>query len=164
MYRELAILGPESTGKSTAAYQLAKQIGAQIVEEQCREYLKNIGKNYTHEDILAIAKLQIEAEMKALSNKNSHIIFDTELITLEIWLDYYGMIVPNWISDHIKYCKYEYFLFDTNIEWVEDGLRDNPNDRKELLGMFQDRLKFYQKGFEVVTNIDLFISNTVQDS
>lgn len=147
-----AFLGPESTGKSTLIYTLSKKNNGIVVDEVARDYLKEIGLNYSHEDILDIAMLQIEAEQKAESDFPDKTIFcDTELITIQIWLEYLNYEVPEWIITSIKTAEYKkYFLCDIDIPWVADDLRKNEHDRKEIMQLFIDKLEFNRKDYVII--------------
>lgn len=57
---KVAIIGPESTGKSTLSEQLARHYHTEWCPEYAREYLLKHGKKYSYDDLLVIAKEQIE--------------------------------------------------------------------------------------------------------
>lgn len=152
--RVIALIGPESTGKSTLAAKLGQQLPAHIVDEYAREYLQDIGLNWTYEDVLKIAATQRDKELAAIASGHPIIILDTELITIEVWLEFYGMIVPNWIQDHIRQTNYEYYLLDTNLPWTDDGMRSNKNDRQKLLSLFEETLQKYTYSWIVVNELD----------
>jgi len=69
--KKIVVIGPESTGKSTLCGQLAQQYEMQWCPEFAREYLITNGKEYTHDDLLTIAKGQIALEEEYLSMVNS---------------------------------------------------------------------------------------------
>lgn len=151
-------MGPESTGKTTAALKIAKALEGFYVPEFARTYLADIGLDYTESDVHAIARLQIQAELDAiLYHPYTTIILDTELITIEIWLEFYHMTVPDWIPLHIRSCDYRYLLFDTDIPWTPDELRNNPHDRAVLLESFKQKLNHYEKKYEMVKEVDALI-------
>ena len=52
----IALIGPESTAKSTLSKDLAQHYETLWVPEYAREYLKTINWKYTLDDILKIAK------------------------------------------------------------------------------------------------------------
>jgi nicotinamide riboside kinase len=60
--KKFVVIGPESTGKSTLCNQLAKHYDTRWVPEFAREYLEKNGTNYTYDDLLFIAKGQIDLE------------------------------------------------------------------------------------------------------
>ena len=56
----IALIGPESTAKSTLSEALAKHYNTVWVKEYAREYLSILKSKYTLTDILTIAKEQLE--------------------------------------------------------------------------------------------------------
>lgn len=65
--KKIVVIGPESTGKSTLCEKLAAHYNTLWVPEYAREYLEKHGTDYTYEDLLAIAKGQIELEERISS-------------------------------------------------------------------------------------------------
>jgi len=55
---QIAITGPESTGKSDLTAGLAAYFSGVSVPEYAREYLNKLGRSYRYDDILEIAKQQ----------------------------------------------------------------------------------------------------------
>jgi len=68
--KKYVIIGPESTGKSTLCRELAEQYHTSWVPEYAREYLEKNGMDYAYDDLLTIAKGQVELE-DAISNQLS---------------------------------------------------------------------------------------------
>ena len=64
MLKKIVAIGPESTGKSSLCKQLAEHYNTLWCPEYAREYLTNHGMNYTYDDLLTIAKEQVELEEK----------------------------------------------------------------------------------------------------
>ena len=62
MLKKVVVIGPESTGKSTLCEQLARHYKTSWVKEYAREYLLKNGTDYKYENLLDIARGQIEAE------------------------------------------------------------------------------------------------------
>jgi nicotinamide riboside kinase len=59
---KIVAIGPESTGKSTLCESLAKHYNTQWCPEYAREHLLKHGMNYSYDDLLYIAKKQLELE------------------------------------------------------------------------------------------------------
>ena len=59
---KIVIIGPESTGKSTLSQELAAHFNAPWVPEYAREYIDQLDRPYTFDDLLAIAKGQVKLE------------------------------------------------------------------------------------------------------
>ena len=53
---KIAVIGPESTGKSTLTEQLANHYRTAWCPEFAREYLKENGTDYSFDDLLNIAR------------------------------------------------------------------------------------------------------------
>ncbi len=64
--KKIIVLGPESTGKSTLCAQLATHFSTIWCPEYAREYLLKNGKDYSYEDLLIIAKGQLELQQEYL--------------------------------------------------------------------------------------------------
>ena len=62
MLKKIVVIGPESTGKSTLCEQLAKHYDSLWCPEYAREYLFAYGRDYTYDDLLIIAKGQLQLE------------------------------------------------------------------------------------------------------
>jgi len=136
------ITGAESTGKSTLARQVAEHFGLPLVTEYARDYIGNLSRKYTPEDIEIIAKQQIQ-QIKDLSGEDV-VVFDTGLIITYIWFKVKYGKVPSWFEESIQeYAKGAYLICDTDIPWHSDPLRENPDRREELNSLYQAKIKEY---------------------
>lgn len=80
-------------------------------------------------DINHIAAGQISLE-ETVPNKKV-IIYDTDLITTQIWSEIYFSTCPKWIVDESYKRKYDlYILMDIDFEWEDDGTREFPEKRQ----------------------------------
>ncbi len=146
----ISITGPESTGKSQLAEQLAKHYRTNWIPEYARKYLDEIDRPYTYDDILVIAKTQFEEENIAASN--TEILFcDTDLCVTSIWCNVkYGKCHP-WITTNLEHHVYDlYLLCDIDLPWQYDPLREHPEMRTELFGMYRDLLQQHRFNYRVV--------------
>jgi len=152
MTRRIAITGPESTGKTSLAMQLAELYDTVYVPEYARQYLDKNGTEYTYEDVLKMAKGQIELESQMLTKANDLLFADTEMIGYKIWLDFYGWEVPRWMSDHIKNNSFGlYLLTDIDLPWVADSQRTNPHDRELLFHRFEEELENAEANYGIIS-------------
>ena len=139
MYK-VAIIGPESTGKSTLARELAEQFKGTYVPEYAREYVERKGrKELTYDEVCEIAREQI----KSISEAGFY-FFDTELIVTKVWLEYAFGKVPEWLVDAIKtYPMDLYLLTYPDIPWVPDPARYNGSQamREELFDRYEEEVK-----------------------
>src|SRR5205823_13471053 len=78
--KKIVVIGPESTGKSTLCEQLARYFNTLWCSEYAREYLLDHGKDYIYDDLLAIAKgqLQLEDEYSEKTRNMKFEILNTE--------------------------------------------------------------------------------------
>ena len=58
-YPYIVITGPESTGKTELAAQLAQSLNCKWIPELSREYIARLGRPYQYSDVEEIARLQI---------------------------------------------------------------------------------------------------------
>ncbi|HET9826707.1 MAG TPA: ATP-binding protein [Chitinophagaceae bacterium] len=68
MLKKIAVIGPESTGKSTLCERLAQHYRTQWCPEYARQYLMTYGMTYTYDDLLTIARGQLELEDKYIQS------------------------------------------------------------------------------------------------
>ena len=149
---KVVIIGPESTGKSTLCRQLAEHFQTEWVPEFAREYLEEHGMDYTYDDLLVIAKGQIELEEHFLNgfeerskikNQKSKIFIDTDMYVMKVWSEFVFGKCHHWVIDQIVERKYDlYLLCNIDLPWVPDKLREYPDleRREQLYRMYKDIL------------------------
>ncbi len=143
---KFVLFGPESTGKTTLAKQLAAHFKTDWVPEYMRTYLQekwdNQAEKISTKDLLPIAIGQMASENK-LTEKADHFLFcDTNLLELQVYCEYYynGWCPPE-ISEAVEKQHYDfYFLTNIDVPWSPDDLRDRPNDRSSLFRKFEKAL------------------------
>ena len=151
--KKIAIIGPESTGKSTLCEQLALHFKTAWVPEYAREYLLTHGTNYSYEDLLTIAKGQLNLEdeitsdvmrMKLPTGWEEQIIFiDTEMYVMKVWCEFVFQKCHHFILDKIVERRYDlYLLCNIDLPWTHDPLREYPDKepREQLFRMYEDIL------------------------
>jgi NadR type nicotinamide-nucleotide adenylyltransferase len=140
--KKIVVIGPESTGKSTLCEQLAIQYQTEWVPEFARNYLLEIRRPYTYEDLLYIAEGQIRQEDRIVSDTKSDLVFiDTDMYVMKVWCEYVFKKCHRYILDEIVKRKYDgYLLCNTDLPWVADELREYPDleSRERLYQMYKD--------------------------
>jgi NadR type nicotinamide-nucleotide adenylyltransferase len=138
----VALIGPESTGKSSVCALLAGYFHTAWVPEFARSYLETLGHRYTEEDVLYCAKKQIESEKLLLNVANKILFSDTEMINFRVWLmDVYGNC-PQWIENEITQNKYDfYLLMKPDIPFENDLVRENPQRRDYFFTLYKSELE-----------------------
>jgi HTH-type transcriptional regulator, transcriptional repressor of NAD biosynthesis genes len=135
----ICFYGPESTGKSTMAKHFAQLFHTEFVPEVARELITS--NNFTVDDIIRIGHAQTERIKEKLKTANQFLFCDTDLITTQIYSKKYLNVIPDTLLEVEKEIHYHlYFLFDIDVPWVADGLRDLTNQREEMLKIFEEEL------------------------
>ncbi len=131
--------GPESTGKSTMSEHFAKIYNTEFVPEVAKEIITS--NNFTIDDIIKIGQAQNERIIEKSKTANRIVFCDTDLITTQIYSRQYLKTVPEILGKLEHQIRYDqYFLFDVDVPWVADGLRDLGNQRKEMMKVFEEEL------------------------
>lgn len=154
MISRIAILGPESTGKSWLTKKLASYYGAEYVLEYSREFFQYREYEYSIDDLVEISKGQIRKEEEVVNKANNIVFCDTELITLSIWSQVVFDTIPDFISKSVKEQRYDlYLLCNLDVEWEVDPLRKNSHNRQYIYELFVNELESNGCNYRVVANI-----------
>jgi NadR type nicotinamide-nucleotide adenylyltransferase len=139
---KIAVVGPESTGKSTMSAYLAKHYNTVWVPEYARDYCSKLTEPCTWQDEINMfyGQLDLEAEMLPLANEL--LICDTTFITVKIWSDYTFGRTPQEVLDELPKHTYDlYLLLNIDLPWEEDPLRDFPHMREHFMQIWIKELQ-----------------------
>lgn len=151
MVFRIAITGPESTGKSWLAENLAKAYHTSWVPEYARQYFENLDRPYNYEDVLAIARGQIAAEDSSLQSAYTYLFSDTECLVTKIWCDVKFDRCHQWIINQVELRPYDlYLLCDIDLPWQPDPQREHPHLRQYLFDLYRSELTDRKLPFAVV--------------
>lgn len=138
--KKICFYGPESTGKSTLAKQMAELYQTEFVPEVARELITS--NDFTIEDIIRIGHAQTQRVMEKAKIANKILFCDTDLITTQIYSKVYLDNVPDVLIELEEKVKYDlYFIFYIDTPWVADGLRDLSDRRMEMYNTFKEELE-----------------------
>lgn len=155
MIRKIVIIGPESTGKSTLAQELATHFETSWVPEYAREYLLTNGMAYEYEDLLTIAKGQLALEDEQWQALEDHslplleeggqlpLFVDTDMYVMKVWCEFVFGKCHSFILEQIVERRYDFYLLcNTDLPWVKDELREYPDleTRQKLFLTYKDLL------------------------
>jgi NadR type nicotinamide-nucleotide adenylyltransferase len=151
---KVAILGPESTGKSALAEALANHYNTAWAPEYAREYVEKLTVPYTFNDVCNIAHKQIEQEKyynnPSFDNKN-FVFFDTELIITKVWLEYKFNTVPHFITERIKEGYFDvYLLCAPDLAWIPDAVREHGTDREFFFNWYKKEIEDTGKPYYII--------------
>ncbi len=141
MIWRIMITGPESTGKSWLAKNLADHYHTKWVPERARTYLETLNRPYRESDLLQIAREQLELEEKLEKEANGIIFCDTGMLVLKVWSEHsYGRCHP-WILEQLQKRKYLYSLLpDIDLPWQPDPQREHPHLREYFFELYKKQL------------------------
>ena len=149
---KIAVIGPESTGKSSLCRRLAEDFDAYHTEEYARTYLEERNGHYTNDDLLEMAKGQCREEKsisekiqnESIGKKKTPLLFcDTDLHVIRIWSEIVFGNCNNRILDLIALQHYDHYLLCApDIAWVYDALREHPDPsmRIKIFNHYKDML------------------------
>jgi len=158
--KRVALVGPESCGKSYLAEKLALHFKTVFVPEYGRAYCEKFGMDSSPLDFAHVAGGQLYHEDEMALEANRLLFCDTDLIVTQVWSEVYfaGKCQP-WIfwADHAR--RYELFLLCApDIPWVNDGLREFEGQRDWMFERLRQELEsrglryvIIQGGFEART-------------
>lgn len=150
----IALVGPESSGKTTLANQLAVHFGAELVAEFAREYIDTLNRPYTKEDVTFIAKQQVESENRAIKSGNPIIICDTDILVVKVWRVVKWGDTDSLVENRFKNQEERlYLLLRPDLPWEADSQREHPTERNELFAYYEDYLIQAKKRFAIVEGL-----------
>jgi len=152
---KIAILGPESTGKSTLAESLAGHFVATWLPEYAREYVEKLTLPYIYDDVCNIARKQIEQQLYFEKYQpTNYIFFDTELIITKVWFEYKFKIVPDFVTEQLKSNFFDlYLLCAPDLAWEPDPVREHGTDREFFFDWYKWEIEQTGKPYVVVKGI-----------
>ncbi len=160
MLKRIAIIGPESTGKTRLAQNLSAHYKTKMVEEYARMYFDGREYRYDADVLVEIAKGQLKIENDIARTSKDTIFCDTDFIVMKIWAKVVFGFVPEWIEKQISKHVYNlYLLCYPDLEWEPDPLRSNPNDRQYIYDLFVRELNDKSFNYKVVMGDDDFRLN-----
>jgi len=149
---KIALFGPESTGKTTLAKQLAEYYETEWVPEFARDYLQEKWEENKHicvaDDMMPIAYGQTALENQKLASANKYLFCDTNLMVTKVFSEmYYGFCDPLLNEAALKHEYDLFFLTDIDVPWEKDDIRDTPEGRETVFSVFKQTLIDTKKPF-----------------
>lgn len=151
----IALIGPESSGKTTLAQQLAQRFNTVWVPEYARKYIAELDREYTLEDVMHIAQQQLQMEREMLCQANGFIFADTELIIAKVWCEDVFNCTPAWIEEQLPSTTYDlYLLTDLDLPWMPDPVRENPHRREYFFRLYKEHLDEMSLPYVIIRGSD----------
>ncbi|MCL6572440.1 MAG: multifunctional transcriptional regulator/nicotinamide-nucleotide adenylyltransferase/ribosylnicotinamide kinase NadR [Bacillus sp. (in: Bacteria)] len=134
--KKVVVVGTESCGKSTLTKNLAKIYNTTYVSEYGRIVCEELGGCdgiMVKEDYHKIAYGHKLEEYKAIEKANKLIFIDTEAIVTQFYSNLYNNEHQTLLDEIAKLQDYDlWFYLETDVKWVNDGLRVHGNDAKRV--------------------------------
>jgi NadR type nicotinamide-nucleotide adenylyltransferase len=162
--KKIAIVGPESTGKSTISQALAKHYNVPWVPEYARYYCAALTADCTLQDEINMFHGQLALEDSVLAmTETEFLICDTTFLTVKIWSDEILGETPSIVLDALKTRTYDfYLLLDIDLPWQEDPLRDFPHMREHFMNIWKKELKALNANYVIVDGIENRLPNAIK--
>lgn len=147
--KRIVLFGPESTGKTTLASDLAAHYGTIYVPEYARTLLEATPPSPTHESpvtepIMRSIMMGQRASERALARSANRLLFlDTDVLTPTIWWKVLlGEDCPITHARDAYAERYDLtFLTDIDVPWEPDPIRYRPDDRASFLALCDAALR-----------------------
>lgn len=153
--KRIAITGPESTGKSTLAQELAQYFNTLWVPEFAREYIGNLDQPYTLADLENIARGQIALQQQNEAAASELVIADTELLVLKIWSENAFGQCPAWILEELQQQQFDlYLLMNVDLPWKPDPQREHPHLRQYFFDLYKSELERLGFPYQIISGTD----------
>ena len=146
---KVVLFGPESTGKTTLAKQLANYYQTVFSPEFVRFYADtqrdvlrlNDSQILTAQDVESIAIGQLSFEQAFEQQANRLLILDTNLLSTSIYAQEIYQIAPEWLERAIEQQNYDfYLLLSPTTPWEADWQREGEAARDRYYSIFRSRL------------------------
>lgn len=145
--KRIAVIGPESSGKSELCRNLAEHYNTLWIPEYAREYLTLIKRSYTYNDIIEIYKEQFRQEQERITDASGYLFIDTEFIIAKVWCESVFQSSSQYVEDIINNYPYDlYLLTAPDLPWEYDPLRENPGKGDYFFNWYKTLLQ--QKGLK----------------
>jgi NadR type nicotinamide-nucleotide adenylyltransferase len=149
--KRIALIGPESTGKTTLCRLLAAHYKTVWVPEFARTYLEHLNVPYNYNDVVCCAEGQLTLEEQEMKKAKRLLFCDTELINYKVWFEDKFKKIPEWLEEEIEKRKYDlYLLTAPDLPWINEQVRENPERRKYLFDLYLTELEKRNFPFRIV--------------
>jgi NadR type nicotinamide-nucleotide adenylyltransferase len=149
---KICLFGPESTGKSTLARNLAAHYDAPFVAEYAQNYIEARGGELQFKDLDIILKEQLYRED---AYKEGRLLFcDSDALTTSIWSNYLYGKVSSYVETQSLQSAARYthtLLLNIDVPWVDDVHRYAPEKRQDFFDICEAALKEQGRAYTIIS-------------
>lgn len=152
----IAIVGAESTGKTSLARALAKEFHSPWVPEYLRRFCDERGRTpNVHEQSLILETQRVEedvAQLTAIATGAPLVICDTAPLMTAVYSEFVFAdmrLYPRALECHRRYAHT--LLLCNDLAWVEDGFqRDGPHVRTRVFELIEANLESADLSYSII--------------
>lgn len=151
---KIAVIGPESTGKSTLSEQLARHYGTVWVPEYARYYCAYLKKEAVLQDEINMFYGQIALEDSLIPLAKDLLICDVTILNIKVYCEEFFGECPDFVAEEIKRRRYDlYLLTDIDMPWEDDPLRGLQHRRPYFFELYKKELEALGAVYRVVSGL-----------
>lgn len=122
--KKVCFIGPESTGKSMCAIDVARYFHTVYVPEYAKAIISAQNGQFYQHNVEEVATCQAASE-KALARMTTRLmVCDTDVLTTLIWSEFLYGEHPAELDELVRNSHYDItFLFEPDVVWVDDDHR-----------------------------------------
>ncbi len=138
LVRRIAVVGAESTGKTSLVQALSEQVGAVVVPEYLRQFVEQHGRVPTQDEQAPLMQEQIRAEQTAVDQAASmghrFVLCDSSAIMTAVYSEFYFADESLYSLARSHHDEMALTLFcQPDLPWVADpGQRDGPDIQRTV--------------------------------
>ncbi len=130
---------------------VSQYFGGHYEPEYARAYVEGLKRPYTYDDVVAIARYQLDSYKKVCQMDYPFVVFDTFLIITKVWFKEVYKKVPEWLEQFLAEVEIDlHLLCYPDLEWIADGIRENEEKRMYLFEQYEDELKKYNFTYRII--------------
>lgn len=152
--KKVAIIGTESSGKSTLTRNLAKAYNTEYVDEYGRticEEFNGCDGILPDEIYPTIAYGHKMKEYELTKRANKVLFIDSEAVITQFYSELYNGITQPVLDEIAKTQNYDLYIFlEPDVKWVDDGLRVHGSDKQREENNNKLKDMFDKRGIEYI--------------
>lgn len=140
--RRVCLIGPECSGKTTLARQLAERYGTTAAPEYARLLTTERGADWSPGETQVIARGQIAVEAAMARRANRLLICDTDVLAVMLWCERLFGMSPQWLAEEVgRTSKDLYLLTEPDFPYSGAPAFNEPDARQAFAGRCAEELE-----------------------